>query len=430
MENKTTEVDQISEKLAEEIKKIEELQSNLDAVRFDMKNLEQRNENISQEIFTLCQSLRKDLKTTEFGKSCDHSLLKEDSDSVTDLSKMIDIICSSHTLLKNQTNDLNTTISELSERLKDTEKENETLVVEKSQLEDDVHKVKQKCEMMEMDRNSLVKALENSQHDLELKNSKIQTLEDEISEFQQQVKRLRETVEVKKEENIVLHTKKEVIEKKRVSLEEEVGKLQLKLGNTIIELTTAKTTNETLESKNSQLIFTNARLLDDHASLQNKLNEVEKETNKLLEEKENELLHLKDNLKELDRQKYDLDNEMNNLEELNKQIEKGHEDLQLTSSQIQASNSQLKRDLECERTENLMKITRLQCELEKAFTSLEKQNCKLSQVQNEKDVVHNQLLEAEKELTVLMEDNANLKHQMYQSKTPDKDELLTTRCQV
>jgi chromosome segregation ATPase len=461
LENKTAEVEKISKNLVEEINKAEELQSNLNAMRSEKKKLEQRNGDISQEIFTSCQSLIKDLESSEFGKSCDDSLLEEGSDSVTDLSEIRGMVCSSHTLVKDQINHLNTKLSELNERLKETGKQNETLLVEKTQLEDDLHRVQKESDAIQVDRNSLVKTFETSQHYLELKSSKIQTLEDEINEFRQREKCLHETTKAKEEEYLVLHTKMEVIEKTKESLEEEVDTLQLKVGNTIIELTTAKTTNEVLESKNSELIFTNSRLLDDQASLQNKLNEAEKETKELLEnlslkeneisrlktetyatekgriatekcleQRENELSHLQDNLNELERKKYDLENEMDKLREFSKQIEKDHEDLQQTNSQIQADNYQLRRELECEQTEKLTEATRLQCQLEKALTSLEKQHCKLCHVQNEKDIVQNQLLEAEKELTVLMEDNANLKHQMYQSKTTDKDELLKIRYQV
>ena len=461
MENKTAEIKQISEKLVEEKNKTKELQSNLNLERVEKNNLEQTSEDVSQEIFTLCQSVVKDFKSTEVERSCDHSLLEGDSDSVTDLFKMIGVVRSSHTLVKGQTDLLNKKIQELNKKIEETGKENDTLLVEKTQLEDALCRVQKECDIIQVDRNSLVKALETTHHDLDLKSSKIEALEDEINKLQQQGKHLKEAVKAKEEEYIVLCTKKEVMDKNRVSLEEEVSRLQSKLGNVIIELTSAKTTNEVLESENSELIAANSSLMNDNVSLQNKLNEAEKQVKKRLEnlsQKENEILtlkaeistakkqiiatetslqeqqsntsRLKDDLKELERQKYDLENEMNSLRKLNEQMENVHKDLQLANSQIQADNSQIKRELECERTENLMKTASLRGDLEKAFTSVEKQNCKLSQVQNEKDAVQNQLLEAEKELKVLMEDNANIAHQMNQIKGTDKDELLTVRCQV
>jgi chromosome segregation ATPase len=461
IEKKTAEIKQISEKLVEERNKSEELQSHLNSVTLEKKKLEDRNEDISQEISTLCQSLVKDLKSTELEKSCDHSLLEEDSDGVTDPSKMIDIVRSSHALAKGQIDLLSIKILELTRTVKETGKENETLLVAKTQLEDALCRLQKESETIQVDRNSLVKELQTSRRDLELKSSKIEALENGIDELQQQKKQLKEAIEVKEEEYIVLHTKKEVMDKKRVSLEDEVGRLQSKLGNTIIELTNVKTINDVLESNSAELISANSSLLDGNVSLQNKLNEAEKQSEKLLEQlslkeneitkmktetsmakkekiateksleqKESEISHLKDDLKELEKHKCDLENERSDLKKINKQMENVYEDLQLTNSQIQADNSKMKRELECERAENLTKTTSLQSELGKALTSLEEQNCKLSQLQDEKNVVQNQLLEAEKELTVLMEDNANMKHQMYRNKETDKDELLTIKCQV
>ena len=445
MKNKTVEVDQISAKFQDEINKSEDLQSKLDASVSARRKLEQINEDVSEEVLKSCQSLVRDLKPTELGESCDDSLVEESGD-VADLSKIINIVHSTHTLIQNYNNLLNTKITELREELRETE-------FEKTQLNDHLHKVKKQSDMVQVNCNSLTNKLEICQKDLELKGKQIQTLESEINEFKQTEKRLQETIEMKNEKHLVLQTKMEVLEERRASFEDEVSKLQWKLGNTIIELTTANTTNEILESKNSELIFTNSRLLDDQTDLKNKLNAADKNNQvvlqnfcqkenefselktkcdlleqeksvaeKSLEEKETEFSQFKDNVDELEKQKHNLEKKIEDLKEINRQTEKDHINLQLTNSQIQAENAQFRRDDECKRNA----ISKLQCDLEEAFTSLEKQHNKLSQVQMEKHVVQVQLMEAEKELRVLMEDNAQRKHQMYQT----ADDQLTTRREV
>ena len=445
MKNKTVEVDQISAKFQDEINKTEELQSKLDASVSARKKLEQMNEDVSEEVLKSCQSLVRDLKPTEFGESCDDSL-DEESGDVADLSKIIRIIHSTHTQIKNHYDLLNTKITELREGLKETE-------FEKTQLNDHLHKVKKQCGMVQVNCNSLTNKLEFCQKDLELKGKQILTLESEINEFKQTEKRLQEIIEMKNEKYLVLQTKMEALEEKRASFEDEVSKLQSKLGNTIIELTTANTTNEILESKNSELIFTNSRLLDDQTDLTNKLNAADENNQvvlqnfcqkenefselktkcdlleqeksvaeKSLEEKETEFSQFKDNVDEIEKQKHNLEKKIEDMKEINKQTEKDHINLQLTNSQIQAENAQLRREDECKRNA----ISKLQGDLEEAFTSLEKQHNKLSQVQMEKHVVQVQLLEAEKELRVLMEDNAQRKHQMYKT----ADNQLTTRREV
>lgn len=445
IKNKTVEVDQISAKFQDEINKSEDLQSKHDASVSARRKLEQINEDVSEEVLKSCQSLVRDLKPTELGESCDDSLVEESSD-VADLSKIISIVQSTHTLIKNYNNLLNTKITELREELRETE-------FEKTQLNDHLHKVKKQSDMVQVNCNSLTNKLEVYKQDLESKGKQIQTLESENNEFKQTEKRLQETIEMKNEKYLVLQTKMEVLEEKRASFEDEVSKLQWKLGNTIIGLTTANTTNEILESKNSELIFTNSRLLDDQTALKNKLNAADKNNQvvlqnfyqkenefsdlktkcdlleqeksvaeKSLEEKETEFSQFKDNVDELEKQKHNLEKKTEDLKEINKQTKKDHINLQLTNSQIQAENAQLRREDECKRHG----ISKLQCDLEEAFTSLEKQHNKLSQVQMEKHVVQVQLLEAEKELRVLMEDNAQRKHQMYQT----ADDQLTTRCEV
>lgn len=454
MRNKTVEVDQISTQLQDEISKTEELQSKVNAVASEKEKLEQMNDNVCQEVLTSCQSLARDLKLTELGESCDDSLL-EGSDGVAGLSTIVGMVHSTHTLIKNHNNLLNTKVAELKVGLKETEKENETLLVEKAQLNNNLHNVQKQSAIIQVNCNSLANTLETCQHGIELKGKQIQTLESEINVIKQTEQRLQETIEIKNEKYLVLQTKMEVLEEKRASFEDEVSKLQWKLGNTIIELTAATTSNEILERKNSELIFTNSRLIDDQTALKNKLIAVDKNTEdllqnihqkenelsklktksdrvereksvaeKCLEQKETELSQFKEILNELERQKHDLEKKIDDLKEINKQTEKDHKDLQLTITQVQTDNAQLRHEDECKQNT----ISKLQCDFEEALTLLKKQHDELSQMQDEKHVVQSQLLEAEKELRVLMEDNANRKHQMYHG-TADQ-ELLTTRCQV
>ena len=451
--NKTVQVEQISTQLQDEVNKTEELQSKVNAAVSEKEKLEQLNDDVCQDVLTSCQSLVRDLKSTELGKSCDDSIL-EDSHGVADFSKIIGMVHTTHTLIKNHNYLLNTKITELKVEMKETQKENETLLAEKAQLNDDLHSVQNESAMIQVDCSSLANALETCQHDIELKGKQIQTLESEINEFKQTEQRLQETIEIKNEKYLVLQTKMEALEEKRASFEDEVSELQRKLGNTIIELTTANTTNEILKSKNSELIYTNSRLLDDQTALKSKLNAVDKNSEELLqnihqkenqlsklktksdkaeqeksvvekclEEKETELSQFKDNLNELESQKHDLEEKIGDLKEIHKQTEKDYEDSQLTIAHLQADNAQLRREDEYKRNT----ISNLQCDQEEALILLKKQRNELYQVQNEKHVFQSQLLEAEKELRVLMEDNANRKHQMYQ--TADQ-ELLTTRCEV
>ena len=453
MESKTAEICQLSEKLTKEIYRNEELQSNLNAARLEKKSLEQKNEDVAQEIYTTFQFLVNDLKSTEFEQSF-HSNVLEDSNAVSGLFKVIEIFHSSHTQVKDLNNSLTTKVSELNERLQETTKNYETLLTEKTHLEDVVHSLQKESETFQTECHSLAKAFATCQQDIKLKGDKVETLEGEVNEYRQQEKCLQETIIAKEKEYLVLHTKKELIDEKSISLETEVAKLKWKLGNTIIELKNASTSKDDIERRNSELIITNSRFLDDQVGLQNEMKAIDDKNKilleklslkenelarlktetdvtknemiaikKCLEEKEAEFLDLKNNLNELQKRKYDLENERDNLRKLNEQLEKDNEDLQLTSSRIQEDNSQLRREHKCLKNENLKKTTHLQSELEKALTTLEKQQREVTKLHNEKGFVQNQLLEAEKELRVLMEDNALVKQLMYQSKPFEKDEV-------
>ncbi|XP_028397805.1 centromere protein F-like [Dendronephthya gigantea] len=441
LETNAAEVDQISEQLVEEISRADELKRNINIARSEMRKMEERNEKICEQILISCQSLVKDLKPS------DNCLPKDDSGDITDLSKIIDMVCSSHTIVQEHNHILNTKLSELHERLGTTSKQNKILLDEKAHLEKCLITVQRDNDIIQADRDSLEKALETCQRDLEVN----------IDELKQQ----KEALDVKEEEINSLHCEIKEMDKRRFCLEEEVGRLQLKLGNTIIDLTTANTDKHTLENKISDLILTNSSLLSNQDSLQNKLNAAEEGTKELLEKfsakqseflklvalrdaveeekmatekcleiKENEVVRLKNNLNELEKEKIDEREQMSNLKELNDRLEKDSRDLQSSCSQTKADNAELSRQIECERSENLTTKTRLEYDLKKALETLERQHSKLSQVQNEKNFLRDQLLQAEKELKVLMEDNADLKQQMYQSTTISRNELITTKFQL
>lgn len=423
LESKTAEIQQISEKLFQEKDKTEELQSKINTLKIEKTNLEQGNEFALQEISSLCESFVMDLKTYECAPFCDDSFIERPTDSsATDVSQIIGTIRSLYAVMKNKNNQLNLTISELNQRLNDTTNENKTLLIQKTKLENELKKVERSSEV-QSDRNTIAKILETRQHNLKLKRKNFQLLENEIKESQHQRQRFQEKIQAKEDEYMVLGTKHEVMEDKAVLLENEVERFQSELVKAIIELTTVQTSNENKETSNREFVSSYSRLTDDRFSFQTICKHIGTKSNIPMENlslKEignlklqmNEICDLTKRLNEIEKDKCDFENEVRNLRTFHKKIE----------SCLQRANSEI-HGLEYKQSENLKQTTHMQVDLEITLAFLEEQNSKLCQVQSEKEVLQNQLLAAEKELKVIMEDNADLKHQVYQYKMADKGEL-------
>ena len=463
-------IEEVTKKLITEKHASEKLEQNLFSetanlreAKFHLETLQKKHKNIAEELIHLRQTVVENWKLNDILESSDENLEEENKRHHDRLepSKTIRSLCISLKSLKSYTDELEWNSSNLKEQLAKSDGNNREAAIAQIQLKEEVKFLRVEVKNLQNDSKSLKESLEESNRSLQKKTVENKTMREEVIELKEKKSEMEETIEQLQDAYLALNTEMGFNERKRVSLEDTLRGLESERDKTVKkfstatgkiialqensnelskrnsclndELTTLGTQAEAAETSLSTIINENTHLQERLAEAQKENSDLEKTKQDLLDEKtaaerklknvEREKVIIEVELKDVKRMHEKLTDELNKLKIFNTQIMEENAELKQKRTQLKEQKEKLERNVELfhqrvDRMENDqsdkdMAKTRLQNQLDEAFNSLERQQSKLSQVLSEKENLRNDLLKSEKELKVVMEDNADLNQQLY-----------------
>ena len=460
--------------------------ANLREAKSNLETLQQKHKDIAQELIHLHQTVVENWKLNDVLESSDKNLEEKNKRHHDRLepSKTIRSLCISLKSLKSYTDELEWNSSNLREQLAKSDGNNREAVIAQIQLKEEVKFLRVEVKNLQNDSKSLKESLEESHRSLQKETVENKTMRAEVIELKEKKTEMEETIEQLQDAYLALNTEMGIVERKRVSLEDTLRGLESERNKTVKELSTATgkiialqensnelskrnscllgelttlgTQAEATETSLSTIVNENTHLQERLAEAQKENSDLEKTKQDLLDEKaaaerklknvERDKVIVEVELRDVKRMHEKLTDELNKLKIFNTQTMEENEELKQKKTQLEEEKEKLERNtelfhqrvdrLENDQSDKDMAKTRLQNQLDEAFNSLERQQSKLSQALSDKENLRNDLLKSEKELKVVVEDNADLNQQLYTNthrnvfSSPNSDELSRFRNQL